>query len=322
MRNFYYSQMTVQHLNYLMEKKKINTSPEYQREISWKDENKRGLIDTLLDGFPMPSLNFCEDKLSAFQYECMDGKNRLESIRLFMTNNLETTCGKFFQDLTDDQRQEFNNIQVNVCVFIDLSQQDRQDYFRRIQKGVILNQPELIWSEVDHPLMQEIRLVRQELFEKITKIWRTKRYTDLQLLLNVVHMIQGKNPTLQSSGLTDWIGKQSKSDDYKDTSRKLRIVISALYTIVTSCPSFHQKLKAPFTFDLAQWIINHEFRIPNCNKITEFSTNIGKLILKNEEVCDDLAKSYFENLSKGASSYQYTKKTTIGRYQIISQLLG
>jgi hypothetical protein len=302
-----------------MNKQMINTCPDYQREISWKEENQKGLIDTLLDGFPMPSLNFCEDKSSEFRYECMDGKNRLKSIRLFMTDELKTN-GKFFRDLTDDQRENFNNIQVNVCIFTDLSQEDRQDYFRRIQKGVILNQPELIWSEVDHPLMKQIRLIRNELFDEIKNLWRTKRYTDLQLFINIIHMIQGKNPTLQSSGLTDWIGKQSKNDDYTDVARKLKIVIRCLNKIVTSCPGFHQKLKAPFTFDLAHWIIKHDFREPNVGIISEFSSNIGKLIM-NEDVNDEIARTYFTLLTVGASSYQYTTKTTTSRYQIISQLL-
>ena len=79
MPTFHYRPMTIQHLYHLLSRNKINTSPSYQREIVWNTKRQQGLIQTLLDRFPMPALNFCllEDET----YECMDGKNRLESIR-------------------------------------------------------------------------------------------------------------------------------------------------------------------------------------------------------------------------------------------------
>ena len=117
--------MCIQRLNYLMEENHIDIDPEYQREIVWKEKNQQELIHTLLDGFPMPALNFCED--SHEQYECMDGKNRLHSIRLFMTNKLTTKDGFYFNDLSKSASNSFMNIQVSICIFRDLSQEDRQD---------------------------------------------------------------------------------------------------------------------------------------------------------------------------------------------------
>ena len=312
--------MCIQRLNYLMEENHIDIDPEYQREIVWKEKNQQELIHTLLDGFPMPALNFCED--SHEQYECMDGKNRLHSIRLFMTNKLTTKDGFYFNDLSKSASNSFMNIQVSICIFRDLSQEDRQDYFRRIQNGVTLNQPELIWSQDDHPLVKEIKKVRTELFDKIKCIWETKRYTDLQLSMNIVNMLNNKCPVLQSTGITQWLNAQSRSENYYELSRKVNLVLIKLHSIISVCPRIHQKLKVPFTLDLAHWIISNDFKIPSIEIISEFIGNIGQLIVddKNDQNINQLTKKYFTILKNGAASYQYSKKVATARFQLLTEL--
>jgi hypothetical protein len=322
MPTFHYVPMTIQKLNYLMNRNNINTDPEYQRDIVWKSKNQQELIHTLLDGFPMPALNFCEDNDPCLpKYECMDGKNRLHSIRLFMTNQLQTKDGGYFKDLSEDERQDFESIEVSVCIFTNLSPSQRQDYFRRIQNGVVLNQCEMIWSQADHPLMIEIRRMRSELLDKLKVIWSTKRYTDIQLIFNIANMINGKNPTLQSTGLTDWLSRQSKTADYKDTARAIRVVILVLHSVMSACPQLHQKLKVPFTLDLANWIISNNCRKPSVNVIKNFSNDIGKLITQSDEdVEHQYSKDYFSILKNGAASHQYSNRIALTRFQIVSAM--
>ncbi len=323
MPSFNYVPMTIHALNYHMTKGHINTNPEYQRDIVWKTKNMQELIHTLLDGFPMPALNFCEDSDPFIhKYECMDGKNRLHSIRMFMNNELPTLNGHYYKDLSEEAREDFTSIQVSVCIFKDLDQLDRQRYFQAIQNGVSLNQCEMIWSNADHPFMIEIKRVRSELFEKIERIWSTKRYTELQLIFNIANMINGKQPTLQSTGLTSWLSRQSKTDDYKNLSVCISKVITLLHSILSNCPPLHQKLKVPFTLDLANWIISNPGRRPSIDVIKNFSSDIGKLILKSDEnVEHQYTKDYFSILKNGAASYQYSNKITSARFQKISEML-
>ena len=322
MPNFRYTPMTISRINYLMNRNNINTDPEYQRDIVWKTKNQQELIHTLLDGFPMPALNFCEDNDPCLpKYECMDGKNRLHSIRLFMTNQLHTNDGRYFNDLSEDERQDFESIEVSICIFTNLSPPQRQDYFRRIQNGVVLNQCEMNWSQADHPLMIEVRRMRSDLLDKIKVIWSIKRYTDIQLIFNIVNMINGKNPVLQSTGLTEWLNRQSKTADYKDIIKGTFKVIVCLHSIISACPQLHQKLKVPFTLDLANWIISNPLRKPSINVIKKFTSDIGKLITKSKEDIDyQYTKDYFSILTTGAASGQYTNKITVARIQIVSSM--
>jgi hypothetical protein len=168
--------------------------------------------------------------------------------------------------------------------------------------------------------MIEIKRIRPELIEKLKVIWSTKRYTDIQLIFNIAHMINGKNPTLQSTGLTDWLGRQSKTINYKDIARTISYVITVLHIILSTCPQLHQKLKVPFTLDLANWIISNKRR-PSINVIKKFSSDIGKLISKNDEdVENQYTKDYFSILKNGAASHQYSNRIALARFQIVSAM--
>ena len=53
MPSYSYEPMTIGVIFYHMKTNKINTSPDYQREIVWDSEKQRKLIDTLLKNFPI-----------------------------------------------------------------------------------------------------------------------------------------------------------------------------------------------------------------------------------------------------------------------------
>ena len=315
--------MTIQTLNNFIEDGLIDTDPEYQREIVWDYKKKQELIHTLLDGYPMPSLNFCTNghtEEGQLKYECMDGKNRLHSIRIFMTNQLKTKDGEIFSDLSRSANRSFNSIEITICIFTDLTQKERQDYFIRIQGGVRLNQPEHIWSQNDHNLVCEIKKVRHELLDKITCIWDTDRYNDFQLTLNIANMLNGKCPVLHSDAMTKWVNKQSKNIDYSEIYTNVKRVLLQLHSVISVC-TLHSKLKAPFTLDLAHWIISNDFKTPSIEIVTTFIGDIGQLILNNQyENASQISKKYFTHLKTGAASAQYTQKVAIARLQLLTEL--
>jgi hypothetical protein len=324
MPSFHYINMPISTVYYWITQDMINESPDYQREIVWKENDQKDLIDTLLDGFPMPAINFCEESDPTLRkYECMDGKNRIQSIRLFKSNKMTSNSGKLFSELTERERNAFDSIPVSICVFNNLTQAERRDYFRRIQKGVRLSQCELIWSQSDHGMMIELKSTRNEMFDKIKLIWKTYRYIDIQLFFNIANMVQGRNAVLQSTGLTAWLDKQPNNANYSELFRKIRSVLLVLHRVITACPEIHVKMYVPFVFDMSKWIIVHNYQIPSINVITKFINGVGKLINdKGGVVESQIAIDYYNVLITGAASRQYSNKETITRFQLVDKLLS
>ena len=297
-------------------------NPEYQREVVWKLENKQSLIDTLLKGYPMPALNFCEDILpDRPKYECLDGKNRGYSINDYCENKISVN-GFLFKDLSEEKRHEFENLNVSVCVFINLDPDDREEYFRRIQKGIVLNQCEIIWSKQSHPLVKILCKINNSMKEKLEQIWfDCKRYKSLQLLINISQMIirPNKGPVLQSNKLTNFIDTINKNEDYDEIYPYICNVVNILYDIIPDDKC--KKLDTAFTLDISRWIIENRYKTPNIEIINNFSNDFINLSNKLE-VKSSIVNKYFILLTTGSSGSQYSSCKVNLRYNIIKELLN
>jgi hypothetical protein len=72
---------TVTDLINLQENRQLNLNPSFQRDSVWKPLHRRRFIQTILDGYPVPSIFLYLD--DAGMYQVLDGKQRLETIFKF-----------------------------------------------------------------------------------------------------------------------------------------------------------------------------------------------------------------------------------------------
>lgn len=69
---------------------KLNRRPAYQRSLVWTDEQKGNLIDTIMTNCPMPIfLLYMYDENE--EYECIDGQNRLTTIKDYIEQDPRQT---------------------------------------------------------------------------------------------------------------------------------------------------------------------------------------------------------------------------------------
>ena len=104
-------------------KNKIDTNPDYQRPPVWTTAQKQLLIDTILRGYDIPKLYLRKVDNTPFQYEVVDGQQRLRAIWSFMSNEFALPKdsdpigdvdirGMKFDDLPFDIRSDFVSTQV------------------------------------------------------------------------------------------------------------------------------------------------------------------------------------------------------------------
>ncbi|KIK69699.1 hypothetical protein GYMLUDRAFT_254990 [Collybiopsis luxurians FD-317 M1] len=156
----------------------IDLSPEYQRDVVWTKEKQTNLIDSIYRNFYIPPIIFAvtvEDDGSE-RRTCIDGKQRLTSIQLFMDGLIprQYPCLLRFRSLifcmrnvdrdpltgqkywfknvdSKDTRRQllpeklrtmFSNKQI-VCVeYSELTDLDERDIFKRVQQGMALTPSE------------------------------------------------------------------------------------------------------------------------------------------------------------------------------------
>ncbi|CAN9447597.1 unnamed protein product [Alternaria sp. RS040] len=106
----------------------IDVDPEYQREVVWTAERMTGLINSLMENYYIPPIILNKKRSAGTDGStprdtlvCVDGKQRLSSIRAFVK------AQKMFLD------KDFVAFQ-----FADLTQEQEEDLFARVQMGVQL----------------------------------------------------------------------------------------------------------------------------------------------------------------------------------------
>ncbi|WP_024299412.1 DUF262 domain-containing protein [Methylomicrobium lacus] len=149
---------TLYHLKQSLEDKEyINASPKYQRRHRWDIKKRSQLIESFLMNIPVPSVFLFENDYN--QYEIMDGRQRIDTLRSFMNNEFPLRGLEFWKELEGNRFHDLPSIiqkglarrTINAVVLLaETSKQDesgvdiRKILFKRLNTGgVQLNPQEL-----------------------------------------------------------------------------------------------------------------------------------------------------------------------------------
>ena len=133
--------------------KKIDPKPAYQRGPVWSQAQQQLFIDSILRGYDIPKLYLRQISGSSYEWEIIDGQQRLRAIWQFIDNRYPLSddsdpvaghqiAGKLFSELHDDLQQDFRAYELAVIIVEDAVDDDIEDMFLRLQNGVPLNSAE------------------------------------------------------------------------------------------------------------------------------------------------------------------------------------
>jgi hypothetical protein len=111
---------------------KITLRPEYQRRLRWSNVKKSALIESMLLNMPVPPIYLYEN--DAARYEVMDGQQRINAIREFLSNRLKLSGlrilsrlnGLKYQDCPERVLRALERASVAAIVLLMESHQEYQ----------------------------------------------------------------------------------------------------------------------------------------------------------------------------------------------------
>ncbi|MFN8775502.1 MAG: DUF262 domain-containing protein [Flavobacteriales bacterium] len=135
-----YRVRSVSLLNLVNDVKKGRLIPDayFQRNLVWRDIHNKDFIKTILLGYPFPQIFISKGKIdiaTMSTISCIvDGQQRTNAIISFIDNKYDVD-GRFYNDLTDDEKSNFLKYEVAV-IELDLENDDPkvQDIFQRINR--------------------------------------------------------------------------------------------------------------------------------------------------------------------------------------------
>ena len=86
--NYRNAEMKIDQLVSYLNEEKINLAPPFQRGHVWQIKTRRRLLENIVSGKPIPAIFlYKEASGSKYSYNILDGKQRLESLILYIGNS-------------------------------------------------------------------------------------------------------------------------------------------------------------------------------------------------------------------------------------------
>ncbi|CAO1630051.1 unnamed protein product [Parajaminaea phylloscopi] len=133
----------------------IDLEPDYQRGVVWPKNKQSAIIESLLSHYYIPPILLSEKKLKNgdTRWTCIDGKQRLSSIKLFMSNEIPVYDANgrtfFYSDSAPGRRtlppevaKRFRKEAIPTVVYDNLTDEQEREMFQRVQMGVTLSAAE------------------------------------------------------------------------------------------------------------------------------------------------------------------------------------
>ncbi|KAF5343655.1 hypothetical protein D9758_014691 [Tetrapyrgos nigripes] len=228
----------------------INLEPDYQREVVWTDAKQIHLLDSLYHNFFVPPVLFAVDP-SNDQKTCIDGKQRLSSIKRFMDGEIpfkDSRSGvKYWycnpqgkagrKVMSENMKKKFKGAGMVVAEYYSITREQEREIFQfmpllvfllpfcqscgvvviqRVQNGMALTPAERMHA-INGPRADLVRritnLVLSEEGFDTHIVWESSRGKGFQSVASILFMIYEdfKNNLDDFPGSSTSMGKETRS---------------------------------------------------------------------------------------------------------------
>jgi hypothetical protein len=151
-----YQTLTIRELKERVTSGRLDLNPDWQRGSVWTREERRRLIDSIDNGYPVPHITMWTRPYG--RSVMVDGKQRTETIVGFTNDEFCAEDDDWFSGRSQDRQEMFLDKQIHVLVFDSVVDEDFiVEYFdRRNSKSKQLSNGELINSLCGKPLVSNV----------------------------------------------------------------------------------------------------------------------------------------------------------------------
>ncbi len=290
---------TVQALTRDIKKNKIVLDTSIQRkEDQWNRKKKSLLILSGIQGIIIPGI-FAKETINEKNdtiWEVLDGKQRLTTLNSFLNDEFkldktlpEEYANKKFSELDEETQNTIKNIEIVVNVYQDITEQETEIIFCRLNNGQKLSNDNLLRAHMG----PELRAFVDEAIEKpfMSKTALTngqlKKSEDQGVVLAALSLIADCGTTdFSKDGLTAFVD-EFKEDFNKENVQSILDALDWLDTVIEEKNKYLKKISLPMAIAIAA----------DCDES------------KKETYANNL-KSFLEDYENRADYLQYCSKAT------------
>lgn len=252
----------------------LQMKPPFQRNPVWTLPQKSYLIDSILNGYPVPEIYMQEfvDENGNEQHIIIDGQQRTRACLDFIEGKFSikedespSWGGMRFDDLSGDDKKKIFAYTFIVRLLPDMSDEDIRGIFQRLNKNVVaLNKQELRQATYWGPFIQTMQEISNFSYWNTTGIFtpmNVRRMLDVEyiseLSIAVLHGHQNKKETIDKY----YLEYEEEFDSQDDLVSTFKNVIYELEQILPDIKTTRWKKKTDF-YSLFLYLASHENHLP------------------------------------------------------------
>lgn len=321
----------------------LQMKPPFQRNPVWTLPQKSYLIDSILNGYPVPEIYMQEfvDENGNEQHIIIDGQQRTRTCLDFIEGKFSikvdespTWGGMKFDDLSGDDKKKIFGYTFIVRILPEMSDDNIRGIFQRLNKNVVaLNPQELRQATYWGPFIQTMQEISDYKYWNTTGIFtpqNVRRMLDIEyiseLSIAVLHGHQNKKDTLDKY-------YQEYEEDFEsrdDLIATFQTVVLELEQMFPDIKTTRWKKKTDF-YSLFLYLASHENSLPLNNEkrrevrgeLDRFEATINNYLSSDseEEEFNENSTSYGKSV-RASSDLGKRKRRHIALSNLLDPILG
>lgn len=186
----------------MMMQEDLVLAPSFQRKIVWNNSHRESFIDTILKSLPFPEVYLADGEMDLAARKkktyVVDGQQRLDTIRRYITGELVLERIRAFKALSQDEQKAFYDYAVVIRDLGDIPMENIKDIFRRINSvGYALNSVEINNALYEGEFISAAKIILKDLeFHdfigdiQLFSETETARMRDLEFVLLIMATIE------------------------------------------------------------------------------------------------------------------------------------
>ncbi|MER5596820.1 DUF262 domain-containing protein [Streptomyces sp. NPDC002265] len=202
--------------------------PDWQRDEVWSPQQKRLLIDSILNGWKLPKFYFAKTSSDPDEFDVVDGQQRLATIWEFFEDKLKLSDesakrfgGHTYSELPETVTDDFDDFEIQYDEITEATDDDIQEFFQRLQAGKALTSAERLNSVNSNLISYARKLATHKFFvEKVASSNTRKAYFDMALK-GLALEIEGFDLGLRYEDLKALADSQSNFSEDSQVAKRL-----------------------------------------------------------------------------------------------------
>lgn len=246
----------------LFRRNKINAEITIQRKPNiWNKSKKSLFIQTLLFSGPIPPI-YVNLNTNSNTYEIIDGQQRLNSIFQFLKNSLmlsEDTpdvngirvAGLRYSELPNEFKNNLQKSIIKVVKFTDLSDEEKEDIFYRLNNGASLKSIESTRVLLGTSNMKIINELSENSFFITKTNVSSNRYADQESILQILMLLKNTKTGFSGKEIKNFAQEIKKNKLNNELIQTFRTILTYLNSGYTEKRKYLRKVHIPSIFYLA-----------------------------------------------------------------------